>query len=94
MKLFKVLLVGVLCFGLICGLSLIGCGDDDEESCKDTCRKMDDCGIIPFGYDEDECTAICEISATTQKKCLLDCDTGVDCSDYSICIGDCGGITF
>ncbi len=88
MKLLKVLLVGGLCFGLIWGLSLIGCGDDNEESCKDTCQKVEEC----FGFDKDDCITGCEIYDTDQMDCILDCDTDADCfPDYSNCLNDCGG---
>jgi len=102
MKRKRQLLCGVLCFGLVIALGLVGCGGDgdgdgggDGSSCGSACSKAFSClqewGVDPsyLGGSVDACTTACKAETNPILKCALNCNAGASCTDYGNCINSC-----
>jgi len=94
MKRKEWLLIGVLCFGLVMILGLVGCGKDDE--CRDGCNKIFSCleqiGLDPtkFGGSVDGCTDFCVDENTVEMRCAINCNRDLNCIEYGTCVAACG----
>jgi hypothetical protein len=85
-------LYGILTFVLLLPLAaMLGCGDDVEDECEDVCNKVDDCAAaINLDIDFGSCVDQCEDGSSGRRDCAFDCDRGLSCAEYGVCILGCG----
>ncbi len=84
-SLFKGVRTALFCLPFVLGVTVTGCGDDEEEitenNCSEVCNRWHDCGHPNLDVDNciDNCTdAIDDADVDTCNDCLLDlsCDAG------------------
>jgi hypothetical protein len=87
MKIWKILLLSILCCGALGGWYLIGCGSSDSSICEDACNKISNCGAlwVTGTGNVDDCKNKC-LGNIPQVDCILDCGTGTSCDDYGSCV--------
>ena len=72
-------------------VTLHGCGDDLEDECEDACNKVAECGdAINLDVNYDLCVSECLDGPPGARDCALNCDRGLSCADYGLCIVGCG----